>query len=388
MSRSTGWFSGRTATALSGLLFLALVGGLSVVGVAYGFGAFSTSTVVTATLPQAGPALGPGSEVEYRGVLVGSLGSVHRTLHDAVLTLRIDPSQLSKIPAGVTVRLVPRSVFGDLYVDLVPPSFVSGPLQLPARLVADTSTPTVELDQALDAGYRLLTAVQPAKLDATLTAIGTALNGRGAELGSLVDQLENYTKKVAPHTAQLVHDITTLGTVGDELSRDAPSLLKTLDNAIATSRTLEGSQSEIAKLLAQGPAVAANTQRLLAVNQHKLHALVHLLHPVVRVLEVHQSNLVRAVKQLRLFLLGAARALGHGPWLQVNLTPDVNPLDSQGYTAAECPRYGSEAGPNCPGATPASSASLRAAARFISHFSIAKLFLGPLVAALSLVVEP
>ncbi|HEX3707123.1 MAG TPA: MCE family protein [Mycobacteriales bacterium] len=394
----SGFWGGRAGVAISGLLFLVIVAGLSVVGVAYGFGVFSTSSAVTATLPEAGPALGPGSEVEYRGVLVGSLGSIHRTLRNAVLTLRIDPSQLSKIPAGVTVRLVPRSVFGDLYVDLVPPAHLAGPpqsnvhLETGAHLVADTSTPTVELDQALDAGYQLLTAVQPEKLSATLTAIASALNGRGAELGDLIDQLEHYTTKVAPHTGELIHDIATLGTVGDELSRDAPDLLQTLDNAIATSRTVHGSQAQITKLLAEGPGVAASTRRLLAVNQHKVHELVHLLHPVVAVLKGNQANLVRAVKQLRLFLLGAARALGHGPWLQVNVEPDVNPLDSQGYTAVECPRYAGVPGTNCPGATAASraasSAAVRAASDALAHFSITKLILAPLLAALSLVVNP
>lgn len=344
--------TGRAASALSGLAFLVLALGLSVVGVAYGFGAFSTSKVVTATLPEAGPALGPGSEVEYRGVLVGSLASVHRTLRDAVLTLHIDPSQISKIPQGVTVRLVPRSVFGDLYVDLVPPAHINGPLTLPAHLVADTSSPTVELDQALDAGYQLLTTVQPGKLADTLSAIATALNGRGAELGRLIDQLEAYTTKVAPHTDELVHDLSTLATVGDELSRDAPDLLRTLDNAIATSKTVAGSQAAITKLLAEGPGVASGTRRLLAVNEKKVRALVELLQPVVDVLEGGRVNLVRAVHDLRSFLLGAARALGHGPWLQVNVAPDLNLNDTQGYTRQECPRYAGTPGPNCPGAKP------------------------------------
>jgi virulence factor Mce-like protein len=394
MSRVSGLLSGRAGTALSGLMFLVLVVGSSVVGVAYGFGAFSTSKGVTATLPEAGPALGPGSEVEYRGVLVGSLGSIHRTLHDAVLDLRIDPAQLSKIPAGVTVRLVPRSVFGDLYVDLVPPAQSTGSLQMGAHLVADTSTPTVELDQALDAGYQLLTAVRPAKLDATLTAIATALNGRGAELGTLVDKLEHYTTQVAPHTGELIHDLTTVGTVGAELSRDAPDLLRTLDNAIATSKTVSASQSEIARLLAEGPGVANSTRQLLAVNEHKVHALVHLLQPVVRVLETHRGNLVRGVKQLRLFLLGSARALGHGPWLQVNVAPDVNPLDTQGYTPAECPRYPGAAGSNCPAAKAAARAAARQStarasiARAASHLSWEQIFFAPLLAALSLVVDP
>jgi virulence factor Mce-like protein len=338
----------RAQRALAGLLFLVLVIGASVVGVAYGFGAFSTSKVVTATLPEAGPALGPGSEVEYRGVLVGSLAGIHRTLRNAVLTLHIDPSQIEKIPDGVTVRLVPRSVFGDLYVDLVPPEHATAPLRLPAHLVADTSTPTVELDQALDVGYRLLTAVQPGKLDATLTAIATALDGRGAELGRLVDQLEAYTTKVAPHTSQLVHDLSTLAQVGDELSRDAPDLLRTLDNAIAISKNVDTSQAQIRRLLAEAPPVADRTRRLLSVNQHKLRAIVELLQPVVTVLEGGRTNLVRAVEQLRLFLLGAARALGHGPWLQVTVAPDLNPLDTQGYTRAQCPRYAGVPGKNCP----------------------------------------
>jgi virulence factor Mce-like protein len=335
---------------LLGLVFVAVIGGTSVVGVAYGFGAFSTSKVVTATIPKAGPALGPGSEVEYRGVLVGSLGSVDRTLSEAVLTLEIDPSLVARIPAGVTVRLVPRSVFGDLYVDLVPPAHITGPLRLPAHLVADTSTPTVELNQALDAGYRLLTTVRPSELNATLTAIGTALDGRGAEIGRIVDQLDRYTTQVAPHTDEFIHDITTLGTVAQELARDAPNLLRTLDNAIATSESLARSQSDITKVLAQAPPVAASTQRLLERNRHKLERLVRLLRPVARVLRNHNALLVNGVLQLRAFLVGAAKALGLGPWLHVVVEPDLNPVDSSGYTAADCPRYAGTPGPNCPDA--------------------------------------
>jgi virulence factor Mce-like protein len=376
----------RWTAALSGLLFIAIVGGASVAGVAYGFGAFSRSKVVTATIPKAGPALGPGAEVEYRGVLVGSLGEVNRTLESAVLTLKLDPSQVSRIPDGVTVRLVPRSVFGDLYVDLVPPAHIVRPLQLPAHLVADTSTPTIELNEALDAGYRLLTAVKPSELNATLTAIGTALNGRGAKLGQLVDQLDEYTTQIAPHTDEFIHDITTIGTVARELSRDAPDLLRTLDNAIATSESLAHSQPDIAKVLAQAPPVAARTQRLLELNQHKLDRLVHLLRPVAHVLRSHHASLVDGVLQLRAFLIGAAKALGHGPWLKVVVKLDLNPADSKGYTAAECPRYAGTPGPNCPDARRGASAG--AGARIGAPMAWQRLLFEPLIAAISLLVSP
>jgi virulence factor Mce-like protein len=348
MKTISGWLAGRGATAVMGVIFTVLVIGLSVLGVAYGFGIFSTSKTVTATIPEAGPALGPGSEVEYRGVLVGSLGSVHRTLQDAILSIHLDPGQVKNIPEGVTVRLVPRSVFGDLYVDLVPPAHSSGPLVLPANLSADTSTPTVELDQALDAGYRLLTSVQPSKLNATLTAVGTALNGRGAKIGKLVEQLESYTSKVAPQTGQLVHDITTIGTVGQELAHDSPDLLATLKDVLATSRTIVKTQPALTQVLNSGPTVADQTGTLLANNKVQLRTLVHLLKPVVGVLRGNRARLVDAVEQLREFLNGAARALGQGPWLQVTVIPDVSVADGQAYTAADCPRYGSLAGANCP----------------------------------------
>jgi virulence factor Mce-like protein len=348
MKGLSGWLAGRGATAVMGVVFTVLVLGLSALGVAYGFGVFSTSKTVTATIPEAGPALGPGSEVEYRGVLVGSLGSVHRTLRDAILSIHLDPGQVHNIPQGVTVRLVPRSVFGDLYVDLVPPAHSTGPLQLPANLTADTSTPTVELDQALDAGYRLLTSVQPSELNATLTAVGTALNGRGAKIGRLVQQVEHYTSAVAPHTDQLVHDITTIGTVGRELAHDAPDLLATLNDALVTSATIVKSQPTLTQVLNTGPTVADQTGALLQNNKVRLRTLVHLLKPVVGVLKGNRARLVDGTEQLREFLNGAAKALGHGPWLQVTVVPDIAIPDGQAYTAADCPRYGSLAGSNCP----------------------------------------
>jgi hypothetical protein len=153
---------------------------------------------------------------------------------------------------------------------------------------------------------------------------------------------------------------------------------------------VHGSQAQIQKLLAEGPAVATGTRRLLAVNQHKLHQLVGLLHPVVSVLESRQGNLFSAVKQLRLFLLGAARALGHGPWLQVTVAPDLNPLDTQDYTAAECPRYAGVPGKNCPAATAGAKAKPNATAKLRATAQPwwVELLMAPLIALISLLVSP
>ncbi|MBN9620758.1 MAG: MCE family protein, partial [Actinobacteria bacterium] len=59
----------------------------------------------------------------------------------------------------------------------------------------------------------LLTAVQPAQLNATLTAVAQALNGRGNNLGQTLVNLDNYLKVLEPHTTALVDDLKQLGQV-------------------------------------------------------------------------------------------------------------------------------------------------------------------------------
>jgi phospholipid/cholesterol/gamma-HCH transport system substrate-binding protein len=369
---------GRTVTALAGLLFVVLIAGLAVVGVAFGFGAFSTSKTVTARLPEAGPALGPGAEVEYRGVLVGSLHKLVREPTQAVLTIHLDPSQVDHIPAGVTVRLVPRSVFGDLYVDLVPPATIRGHIQPGAVLSADTSTPTVELNQALDAGYRLLTAIQPAKLNHTLTAIATALTGRGAKIRELISAVSHYSAQIAPQTAQFLHDLGGVGTLARQISANSADIFRILDDSIVLSQSIAADQPTLRRVLAVGPVAASRTKALLASNRQTLVRLVRQLRPVITILNANQANLINTLAGLEAFTTGAARALGHGAYLKVAVAPDSNFTRGRAYTKAECPHYGRMKGPNCPGASPRHFAD---PAGFRQRLAIARVLGPPYVAA-------
>lgn len=349
MTRLTDFLGARAGKALAGLILVVLIAGLCVAGVAKGFGAFSTSTTIRAVVPTAGPALSKGAEVQYRGVLVGTLASIDREPARTVLTLHLHPSQVDQIPAGATVRLVPRSVFGDLYVDLVAPPHPSGHVQSGQVLRADRTTATTQLNAALNAGYDLLTAVRPSKIDETLTALATALHGRGAELGRLIDEAHQYLRRTAPSTGQFVHDVSAIANVGRELARDAPDLLRTLDDTIAISHAIVAAQPNLRALLHIGPPVSDQTNALLANNRHRLALLVRLLRPVIGALNNHRPDLVRAVRELQHFLPRAAGALDQGPFLNVLLSTDLNPNDAKPYTATDCPRYPGMAGPNCPG---------------------------------------
>jgi phospholipid/cholesterol/gamma-HCH transport system substrate-binding protein len=120
-------------------------------------------------------------------------------------------------------------------------------------------------------------------------------------------------------------------------------------------------------LLNVGPVVADQTNALLRSNKARLRTLVDLLKPVVGVLRGNRANLVSGTKELRSFLNGAAVALGHGPWLQVSVVLNVSPTGGAPYTAADCPRYGDMAGPNCPKGSRLVAASVAKAMRTALH---------------------
>src|SRR5690348_7193 len=69
---------------------------------------FTPADYVTVHIDRAGLQLLPGSDVKERGLIVGSVDSISSTGKGADLKLRMNPSDARKIPANVTVRLLPK----------------------------------------------------------------------------------------------------------------------------------------------------------------------------------------------------------------------------------------------------------------------------------------
>ena len=49
--------------------------------------------------------------------------------------------------------------------------------------------------------------MQPAKINMTLNAIATALEGRGEQLGETLETFDAYLKRINPQIPQLVEDL-------------------------------------------------------------------------------------------------------------------------------------------------------------------------------------
>jgi len=336
---------------LYGALLLAVIVGLVSLSVLFFNEAFTSFDHVTVHVQRAGLQLLPGSDVKVRGLIVGDVEEITSDGDGADLKLRLDPSKAEQIPRNVTVRMLPKTVFGEKYVDLVLPSQPQGHLADGAVIGVDQTKPTLEIDQALNDLLPVLRTVSPVELNHTLTALGSALNGRGEQLGQTIDQFDRYLRGFNPQLPQLHHDFATLGDVTRTYATAADPLIRTLGNATVTSDTIVAEHEQLLRFLVDVAGAADATRDLLATNAHNLIAANRYARPVV-------SLLARYSPEFPCFFRGYAGlvprihdavsqqpGINHSAHVVVEVVPSYptysNPID--------LPEFKDKRGPSCYG---------------------------------------
>jgi phospholipid/cholesterol/gamma-HCH transport system substrate-binding protein len=246
---SGGSWSERLRYRLYGLAFLIVVILLVLLMLAQYNKAFTPVYRVTVNSDRAGLQLVPHSDVKVRGLIVGEVKGIRSTPTGAAIDLALDPGKAALVPDNSSARMLPKTVFGEKYVDLVPPTTNPGPHLKSGDVIAqDKSTTAVEVTQLLDDIMPLLTAVKPEKLNATLNA----LQGRGEEIGQTIDLADSYLTKLNPHLPTIIHDLRQLSTVSDNLNAAAPDLFTIMQNLQVSSRTIVDKEPQLVSILDKG----------------------------------------------------------------------------------------------------------------------------------------
>jgi virulence factor Mce-like protein len=236
--------------------------------IAYFNQAFTPVSHVSMHISRAGLQLLPGSDVKVRGLIVGSVSAITSDGDGATLQLHLDPAKARRIPDNVSARLVPKTIFGEKYVDLVIPAQPSTrTLADGAVIPEDRSVAALEINQALNDLLPLLRTVQPGQLNQTLTALATALTGRGEQVGRTIEQLDTYFRGVNPHLPTLQHDLEALAGVAGTYDTAARPLLDMLANLTVTSRTVVERKEQLQAFLTDVTGASDTTRDLLARNE-------------------------------------------------------------------------------------------------------------------------
>ncbi|NDK88248.1 MCE family protein [Gordonia desulfuricans] len=234
----------RLAAVIMVGVLVALVVGAS----AQFLGWFASTERVTLQAPRAGLVMSPDAKVRLRGVQVGKVASITENGEQAVLELDIDSGQMSQIPGNVTAQIKSNTVFGakSVYFE-VPDNKPSGTLQ-PGQVIGAEHV-VVELNTVYQQLVSVLATLQPEKLNATVGALTTALDGRGEQLGRSLEDLHELLGKTNPHLPELNELIRQTAATTDVYGDVVDDLMRTVDNAVYTGNTLRANASNFASLL-------------------------------------------------------------------------------------------------------------------------------------------
>ncbi len=296
---------------------------------------FVASDSVTLLANNTGLSLPSNADVKLRGMIVGEVRGIQpdSSGEGVKIKLGLKPSAMRLIPRDVTAQIVPKTLFGEKYIDLLPPANDNGE-KLRAGDTITKSVVPIELEALLNDLYPLLEAVQPAELATTLTAVSTALSGRGETLGTTLKTANEYLKQLNPDVPKLVDDILKTGEVSDTYAKAMPDLGATLRNLVVTGDTIVAKRAQLASFFDEGTKLSNSLTAFLDRNGDNIVTLSHEGRPVLEVLSDYSKVfpcVLKAVTQITPKLNSAFR--DNTLHIQVSL---ISPLEEpSGFAANE-----------------------------------------------------
>lgn len=275
------------------------------------------------------------ADVKFNGVLVGRVNKVSSDGTNATLNLQISKSQFSSIPSNVIARILPKTLFGEKYVDLITPANPSPtPLVVGQTIPEDRSRTAVELQTVFAKLIPVLRAVNPTDLSVALSNTAQALQGRGNELGQNLALINQYFSVLNTDLPNIQHDISGLADLASNYADATPDLLRILHNFSVTASTFTAKRDTYAQFLAGTAGFATTATNVFRTNGPALLKLAHGSVGPLNLFSKYSIVLECLPKGLSIFDRQRLEHAFQGGELHIDLIP-VN--DRGAYTKAERP---------------------------------------------------
>jgi phospholipid/cholesterol/gamma-HCH transport system substrate-binding protein len=336
---------------LVGVVFLLVFALLIWLSLALYHKQFTPVSTVTLYTNSVGNEMHTGAEVMVRGVQVGQVQSITADGTRARLQLAIQPGMVPRLPANVTALMVPTTLFGERYVDLLIPAHpATARLTAGSVITQDHSADAVEVETVLNNLLPMLRAFEPDKLSITLTAIAQGLHGHGKQLGQTLVQLSSVLHRYNPHLPALDNDIKQLAGVAQTLNTASPDLLQALDDFTVTSQTLTSQQASFAALYATVTTASDDIRAFLDTNSNNIISLSTASTATLQILARYSPEFPCVLTDLKNFVPAADKLLGKGtnqPGLHVQAVILPVYANARYLPGVDTPKYGDNLGPHC-----------------------------------------
>lgn len=333
---------------LSGVAFIVVIGLLIALTIALYQKAFTPVVRVTLQADRIGNQLSAPADVKLRGLIVGEVRSVSSRGEGATIYLALDPAKVALIPKNVEAQLLPKTLFGEKFVNLVLPAAPSRDhLRSGDVIPQDRSTTAIETERVLDDLLPLLQSLKPAELSLALNALSSALRDRGNRLGANFVKVDAYLRQFNPQLPAVQADFRLLADVAQSYSIAAPDLLRLIDNSAALGRNLVDQKQQLAAFLSSTTTFADTFTSILNQNQERLITLASASRPALEVYARYSPEFPCMAQGLVRFQPIVERSFG-GLQPGLHITLEVT-KDNGSYVAGQEPKYLDNRGPQCYG---------------------------------------
>ncbi|BBY64777.1 virulence factor [Mycolicibacterium helvum] len=223
-----------------------------------------------------------GAKVKLRGVQIGEVSGVGTkrgangvTL--STLNLKIDPGPFQYLPSNVEAEIKSSTAFGAKYVDLIVPSDGAGSLK-PGAVVRSRNV-TVEVNTVFENLQSVVHSLDPAKLNAVLSAVAESVRGKGDRIGQAITAANTVLLAVNPRMPTVQRDWQLFGKTAQAYSDAAQDILGILDNFTTTSATITAGAGALDNLLLSAVGFSQSGINTIGTNQPNLVRAMNILDP-------------------------------------------------------------------------------------------------------------
>jgi phospholipid/cholesterol/gamma-HCH transport system substrate-binding protein len=266
-----------------------LVGAIIVLTAGAFSGKFADFIPLTLVSDRAGLVMEPGAKVKLRGVPIGTVASIGTDVKAAQLQLKMDPGPFKYLPSNLEAEIKSTTAFGSKYVDLIVPEQASH-TPLKAGAVLRSRNVTVEVNTVFQNLQSVVQALDPAKLNAILSAFAQSVRGKGDRLGQAITAANDVLLTVNPRMDTIHRDWRLFGQTTAIYSDAAQNILSILDSAATTSTTLTDNQRSLDSLLLSAIGFSQTGINVIGRNESSIVRSMNLLDPTLTLLNKYSPT--------------------------------------------------------------------------------------------------
>ncbi|OBG71537.1 MULTISPECIES: MCE family protein [unclassified Mycobacterium] len=269
-------------------LFL-LVGGLIALTAGSFSGKFQSFVPLTLVSNRAGLVMEDGAKVKLRGVQIGQVAGIGTDAKAAQLQLKIQPDAFKYLPSNLEAEIKSTTAFGSKYVDLIVPDQPSRTPLKPGAVLHSRNV-TVEVNTVFENLQSVVQALDPAKLNAILSAFAQSVRGKGDRIGQAITDANDILLTVNPRMDTIAKDWRLFGKTTDIYSGAAHDILSILDSASTTSTTLTENQRSLDTLLLSAIGLSHTGINVIGNNESNIVQSMNLLDPTIGLLQKYSPT--------------------------------------------------------------------------------------------------